>query len=91
MRTRLFKDLIGEEEKNPSDDPTIGQGYLAEMKSIEGSKRYIVGELTRLTHCPVKYCLHNVTVKTLRKRLATSSTSKPAAPNLESTKNKIKD
>ncbi|GFR23582.1 hypothetical protein TNCT_251201 [Trichonephila clavata] len=59
MRTRLLKGLTDEEEKNPSDDPTIGQGYLAEMKSIEDSKRYIVGELTRLTPCPVKDCCNS--------------------------------
>ncbi|GFR07492.1 hypothetical protein TNCT_459301 [Trichonephila clavata] len=61
------------------------------MKSIEDSKRYTVGELTRLTPCPVKDCLHNVTAKTLRKRLATGSASKPTTPNLESIENKIKE
>ncbi|GFR26484.1 hypothetical protein TNCT_470031 [Trichonephila clavata] len=63
LRTRIFKGLICEEEINLSTDPTIGQGYLAQMKSIEDSKRYIV---------------------------ATGSASKPATPNLESTK-KIKE
>ncbi|GFQ69692.1 hypothetical protein TNCT_484351 [Trichonephila clavata] len=61
------------------------------MKPIEGSKIFIVGELTHLTICPLKDCLHNVTAKTLRKCLAAGSVSKPATPNLESTKNKIKD
>ncbi|GFR12696.1 hypothetical protein TNCT_417901 [Trichonephila clavata] len=43
IRIRLFKDLIGEEEKNPSTDPTFGQGYLFEMTSIEESETYTAG------------------------------------------------
>ncbi|GFQ81254.1 hypothetical protein TNCT_509251 [Trichonephila clavata] len=57
------------------------------MKSIEDSRRYIVSELTP---CPVKDCLHNLTAKTLRIRLATGSDSKLAVPNLESIKTQLK-
>ncbi|GFQ75285.1 hypothetical protein TNCT_213451 [Trichonephila clavata] len=91
IRTRLVKDLIDDELKNPSNDPAVGQEYQTEMKSNEDSRKLIICELTRLISCPVKDCLHNTIVKALCRRLAAGSVSKPATPNLKNTKNKIKD
>ncbi|GFV21526.1 hypothetical protein TNCV_5121131 [Trichonephila clavipes] len=48
-------------------------------------------ELTRLIPCPVQDCQHNTTVKTLPKRLAVGSVSKPAVLNLNNEKSEIKD
>ncbi|GFY41175.1 hypothetical protein TNIN_297321 [Trichonephila inaurata madagascariensis] len=73
LKTRLIKDLTGVEENSRSPDPTGLQGNHAKMQKFEENRKYLIGELTGLTPCPVQDCLHNTTVKTLRKRLAAGS------------------
>ncbi|GFY67746.1 hypothetical protein TNIN_68761 [Trichonephila inaurata madagascariensis] len=91
LKTRLIKDLTGVEENSRSPDPTGLQGNHAKMQKFEENRKYLIGELTGLTPCPVQDCLHNTTVKTLRKRLAAGSVSKTAVLNLNNEKSEIKD
>ncbi|GFY77851.1 hypothetical protein TNIN_456781 [Trichonephila inaurata madagascariensis] len=89
-KSKYFKELISIVEK-PNADLETKQGLQTEMKKIEESKKIVLGELTGLTPCPIKDCLHNATVKSLRRKLASGSLLRPATLNLDKNKLKINE